>query len=292
MREDNVTIKGLWIGKELSPNELLSIQSYLYHGHQFELFVYDDIKYIPLGVTIKDANKIIHESEIFTFSSGHHKNNLSTFSNLFRYKLLYDQGGWWSDLDAICVKPYDFKQNYVIIQEKRRDLISGTIANGVIKCPASAPLIEYCYEKACQLTEKSENLKWGETGPALLAEAVRRFSLEEYVVPPNFFVPIGFRNIPELFTTIQIPNETYSIHLFNEGWRMQNISKNGIYPKKSVYETIKKRYDVKNNYLKLIPEFIGDLRDNGIKLGTNVIKSKLWYMLQAFKKKYARVERL
>ena len=39
MREENLTIKGLWIGKELSPNEILCINSYLHHGHVFELFV-------------------------------------------------------------------------------------------------------------------------------------------------------------------------------------------------------------------------------------------------------------
>lgn len=284
MNVDNKVNKGLWIGKELSPNELLCINSYLYHGHQFELYIYDPIRNIPDSVIVKDANAIIPESEIFTYSSGKHRKSLSTFSNIFRYKLLFELGGWWSDMDAICVKPYDLDQEYVFMQEKLRDSTPGKVCSGIIKCPSSAPAMLYCYEQAKKLSENHQNLKWGEIGPALVAEAVSKFSLEKYVVPTNYFSPISYIDIPELFTASELPEETYSVHLFNEGWRLRSISKNGIYPKKSLYESLKKKYQVKNNYLKLIPEFIRDFRDLGIIQGAKVIKIKIWHMIQAFKK--------
>lgn len=284
MNEINTVIRGLWIGDSLSPNELLSIKSYLYHGHNFELWVYNQIRNIPEGVTIRDANAIIPKSEIFLFSSGKVKKSLAIFSDYFRYKLLYEFGGWWSDMDAICVKPYDFDQEYVIMQEKLRDSNAGKIANGVIKCPATAPVMGYCYENAHKLIQDPKNLKWGDTGPTLLSEAVKKFSLKEYVVPSNFFSPVSYIDIPDLFTAKQIPDEAYSIHLFNEGWKSRSISKNGIYPKKSLYELIKKKYRVKNSYLKLIPEFIGDLRNHGLNQGAKVIKTKMWHMRQAFKR--------
>lgn len=284
MNVDNKVIKGLWIGKELSPNELLCINSYLYHGHQFELYIYDPIRNIPDSVIVKDANAIIPESEIFTYSSGKHRKSLSTFSNIFRYKLLFELGGWWSDMDAICVKPYDLDQEYVFMQEKLRDSIPGKVCSGIIRCPSSAPAIRFCYEQARKLSENPQNLKWGEIGPALVAEAVSKFSLEKYVVPTNYFSPISYIDIPELFTTVEIPKETYSIHLFNEGWKLRSISRYGIYPKKSLFESLKKKYQVKNNHLKLIPEFIRDFRDLGISQGAKVIKIKIWHMIQAFKK--------
>lgn len=284
MNEDNRVIKGLWIGEELSPNELLCINSYLYHGHQFELYIYNSIRNIPDSVIVKDANEIIPESEIFSYSSGKHKKTLSTFSNLFRYKLLLELGGWWSDMDAICVKPYDLDQEYVFMQEKLRDSIPGKVCSGIIKCPSSAPAMRFCYEKSRTLAENPQNLKWGEIGPALVAESVSKFSLEKYVVPSNFFSPISYIDIPELFTASEIPEETYSVHLFNEGWNLRSISKNGIYPKKSLYELLKKKYKVKNNYLKLIPEFVGDLQKQGLKQGVKIIKIKIWHMIQSFKK--------
>jgi len=281
MKKDNVTIKGLWIGKELSPNELLSIQSYLYHGHHFELFVYDEIKNVPKDVVVKDANQIIPESEIFIYSSGHHKKSVSMFSDLFRYKLLYNLGGWWSDLDAICLKPYDIDQEYVFMQEKQKRA-DDRICGGVLKCPESAPIMEHCYEITLRMRDNIQNLAWTATGPMLLGEIVNGFSLSHYVVPTNYFAPIGFFEIDKLFTDVNIGPETYSIHLYNEVWNMRNMSKYGVYPKNSLFESLKKQYSVRNNYLKMVPEFIGDIKNYGFKRGHKIVYSKLWHMYKAF----------
>ncbi len=45
--------------------ERLSISSFLANGHEYRLFVYDDVEGTPDGVKIEDANAIIPESEIF-----------------------------------------------------------------------------------------------------------------------------------------------------------------------------------------------------------------------------------
>ena len=36
-------IQMLWIGNQLSPIEQLCMKSFLYHGHQVDLFAYSDI---------------------------------------------------------------------------------------------------------------------------------------------------------------------------------------------------------------------------------------------------------
>ena len=51
----------------LSAMEQMSIKSYLYHGHPFVLYVYQDTKDVPLGTTVLDGNAILHESQIFTY---------------------------------------------------------------------------------------------------------------------------------------------------------------------------------------------------------------------------------
>ena len=282
MREDNVTIKGLWIGSKLSPNELLCIKSYLYHGHQFELYVYDSVRNVPENVIIKDAAQIIPKSDIFTYTSVHHNRSLAMFSDLFRYKLLYKLGGWWSDLDAVCVKPFDIDQPYVFMQEKLKDN-KGTICGGVIKCPKNAQIIDYCFEKSKEMSMNIQNYSWAATGPSLLAQAVEEFNLNHFVTPPSYFSPISFREITRLFTQFDLSPATFSIHLFNEGWRMRNISKYGIYPKKSLIESLKKQYEVKNNHIKLLSEFIKDIKENGYNQGIKIIKTKLWHMYNAFR---------
>src|SRR5258706_6206464 len=47
--DDNKIIQGLWIGPTLSQMEQLSIASFLANGHEYHLFVYDDVKTPQLG---------------------------------------------------------------------------------------------------------------------------------------------------------------------------------------------------------------------------------------------------
>jgi len=50
-----------------------------------------------------DGNQIIPEHEAFTYKNGPGSGSYSAFSNLFRYKLLAQKGGWWIDMDMVCL---------------------------------------------------------------------------------------------------------------------------------------------------------------------------------------------
>lgn len=90
----NKTIKSLWIGNQLSPLELLSINSYLHNGHELELYTYNSIINVPAEVKVKDARVIIPENEMIAIKSDQNLHGLLNFSDFFRYKLLYELGGW------------------------------------------------------------------------------------------------------------------------------------------------------------------------------------------------------
>jgi len=64
--EYDTTIQSLWIGERLSKIELLSIQSFLAHGHEYHLYVYADVGDVPSGVILKDAATVIPGDCIFT----------------------------------------------------------------------------------------------------------------------------------------------------------------------------------------------------------------------------------
>lgn len=281
MREDNKVIKGLWIGNELSPNEILSINSYLHHNHVFELYVYDRIKNVPDRVVIKDAEQIVPRAEIFSYTGGHHKKSYSMFSDYFRYKLLFELGGWWSDLDAVCLKPYDLNQDYVFMQEKQKRA-DDRVCGGVLKTPKGSPLMMHCYEITRDMSTNIDQQLWAATGPDLLGRAVKEFKLDDYVVPSRYFSPIGFFELSKLFTPLEIVQDSYSVHLYNEIWSMHDFSKYGVYPKKSLFENLKRQYSVRNNHWKLIPEFLNDLKNLGLNRGSKTIYGKLAHMLKPF----------
>jgi len=102
-------IQSLWIGDELSSIEKLCINSFLKNGHPFHLYTYSNVKGVPKGTTILDANTIIPKSKIFRYANG----SVACFADYFRYKLLFDKGNWWVDTDVICLKPFNFKEKYV-----------------------------------------------------------------------------------------------------------------------------------------------------------------------------------
>ena len=89
-------IQSLWVGKRLSSMEILSIHSFLHHGHDYRLYVYEPGVNLPEGALACDANEILPASSIFQYTDF---TSYAGFSNFFRYKLLLERGDRVSDRD-------------------------------------------------------------------------------------------------------------------------------------------------------------------------------------------------
>ncbi len=240
---DNNVIQGLWIGDKLSSLERLSLSSFIANGHDYHLYVYSDVKNVPEGVQIKDGNEILPGADIFSYNVGPGKGSYSAFSNFFRYKLLYDKGGWWCDTDMICLKPFDFANNYVISSELH--LGNRHITSGVIKAPKGSLAMKSNWE-ICDSKDK-DTLPWGEVGPRLMSQCVGRFDLFDYVEQPEVFCPLGFLEWHKVLAPnfdLQFSEKTVAVHLWNEMWRRQGIDKDSSFHKDCFYEKLKKELDV------------------------------------------------
>lgn len=218
--------------------EQLSIASFLQNGHEYHLYVYDAVRNVPAGSVIKDANEILPGSRIFQYK---HQASYAGFANFFRYKLLLERGGWWVDTDVICLKAFDFADEYVFATEQdgEREVIS----SGIIKAPAGSEMMAYAWQ-VCEQKDPQE-LKWGETGPRLTTEAVRKFSLEQYKKPYRCFCPLHFkdwRRVLEPDAEGLLDEDSYAIHLWNEMWRAAGQDKNATYDRNSLYERLKTKY--------------------------------------------------
>jgi hypothetical protein len=132
------TVQGLWIGDRLSRFEYNSIKSYLKQGYHYTLYTYWPVANVPRDVWVRDAREIIPESEIFTFGGA-----ITPFSDLFRYKLLYDQGGIWTDCDIICTRPFHLatlgqSEPYIFVTE--RTILKGAFNSCIKKPPYTCKL--------------------------------------------------------------------------------------------------------------------------------------------------------
>lgn len=225
-------INTLWIG-QLSPLECLCLRSFVAAGHPVHLYSYGQLENVPQGVTLQDAGDILPRSLVFQNQLGKGQGSLAAFSDLFRYKLLLDRGGWWVDADVFCLRPFDFNTPYVFGSER------GAVASAVLKMPRGCPLAERCYESACRVEPSS--IVWNEL-VEILRRGVRELKLESYILPEDTFAPIDWR---EVTTYVEgrrdfVPTaRSRAVHLFHEMWRRNNLDKWRRYPSSSVLNVLR-----------------------------------------------------
>jgi mannosyltransferase OCH1-like enzyme len=231
-------IQALWIGDRLSSMEQLCIASFLQNGHPVHLYVYQETAGIPAGTTVLDGNSVLPASRIFTYRE--HK-TYAGFANFFRYKLLLEKGGWFVDSDTICVRPFDFSDEYVFSSE---GINARQLPNvGAMKVPPGSAIMQYAWN-ACNQFEPSD-LKWSQCGPTLLAKALEEYSMQMFVQPWDVFCPIHFSLWEQMLDAGMqwaFPEHTHAIHLWNELWRREGRDKDAPYPRGCLYEDLKKRY--------------------------------------------------
>lgn len=208
--------------------------SFLAQGHGFDLYTYGEVRGVPSGAVVRDANAVVPSFEIERFK------NLANFSDYFRYMLLHKFGGWWVDLDNFCLKPYRFDVPYVFSTQFPGPGGSDEINSGVIKVPVGSSVIRHCLERLFTINTRA--CSWSEIGPALLLESVFRHNLQNYAKSSKTFCPVNFFEAPECVNArgtenFKFPDETSSVHLWNEEWRRAGADKNGRWPG-SLYERL------------------------------------------------------
>lgn len=240
-------VQSLWIGSsKLSNVERLAIASFLQNGHEFHLYTYEPPENVPIGTVIKDANEIIQHSKAFIVNPvAHVKACYSSFSDFFRCKLLLDRGGWWVDCDLVCLKPFDFIQDYVFSGGQGKPGADDCIASHVFKTPKGSPIMQWCCEK--QQLMNPQTMTWGQGGPPLLTEAVHRFGFNNDIFSLKTFCPIHYRYFPEAWLTPNappLPDDAYAIHFFTSQWGIKEVNKDVTYPDTCLYEQLKRRFNV------------------------------------------------
>ena len=233
-------VQSLWVGDALSPMETLCIRSYLANGHEFHLYVYDSVANIPEQTVVKDANEIIPKEKIYVDAFGGYVN----LSNRFRYTMLYKLGGWWVDMDTVCLKPFDFEDDYVFSSETSDPYNRCLVNTTYIKSLPGAKFLRDCLEFL--ENRGHENIHWGELGVNLISRMIFRNGLGKYVRPPEVFCPISGYGLNRLTgaSDDEIPETAYAVHWWHELWRRGKIDKMRQFPESSWYERLKRKYGV------------------------------------------------
>lgn len=234
--EENMIFNSLWIGKELSALELLTMQSFIRYDYHFRLWVYEPLDTVlPAQVEVCNAREILSDSYIFSYCNenkyGHGKGSVAGFSDIFRYKLLYEKGGWWVDMDVTCLRKFNFPDTYYF---RRHD--HWPAVGSIMRCPARSELMLSCYKESVKTIDKN-NTDWDQP-IRILNKFIIKLHLEKYIHEGHSNQDRWEETSAYIFTSREVPAKWYFIHWQNEEWRYRNLSKLSFYQKSFLAKTL------------------------------------------------------
>ncbi len=265
------SVQSLWVGNRLSRMEHYSIKSFLKLGYNFVLYTYEPVANVPKGTTIKNGNIIIPKKEIFKL-----KETFLPFADIFRYKMLYLNGGYWVDLDMIALKQFDFQEPYVFSSERTiqkgayRNRHSKFVSNiGVLKAPQGSPFYKELYERCMEIENKKKNkdkLRY----MRVLRDMISEYGYERYVKDPSLFCQLDWWYAKDAFipnytpngnfkpkygvhkpnglSMTQILNKPYTLHFWRDlVTKKYKLSLDEKYSDDSLWEILIKRIDAKKS---------------------------------------------
>lgn len=260
----------LWIGPALSKMEQLCLRSFLHHGYDVRLHTYGPVTGVPDGVTLEPAAATVPADQIFTQTTeGFGKGSYAGFSDLFRYELVHQRGGWWFDLDFVSIKPLPRPDGLYLATSYEGEWGSCANACALYATPGHPVLDRLRREARAKLA--AGPIKFGDIGPHLVQYIVREMNLSSHLAPWWEFSPYPWRQmfrvaLPTLsavakdqlrlarfllwqftrpaFRAGHLRPGTRAIHLHNEIWRASGIDKNAAYHPLCLYERLKRRHGI------------------------------------------------
>jgi len=215
--------------------EQMCMHSHLRAGHEFHLYTYDPPTNVPAGVQLHDAADVLSPERIFRSSNG----AVGDFANYFKYHVLRDQGGCWTEMDELCVRPWGDLGQFVSSEHVAGG--GNVIDQAAINIEAGHPLMVSLVEQCDARLRDGGALTWGTFGVNQFAEAVRKLGL--HVMPPGAFCPLpwwdaklliqsGFEDWGSAWKAAL--EQSHGIQLWNEAWRREGWDKDSV-PAGSMY---------------------------------------------------------
>ena len=234
-------VSSLWIGKKLSPINIISINSFLHNSYKYNLYVYEEVENIPKGVNVLDGNDILPDSAIWYYGKGFNKGSPSSFSNEFRYTLLYENGGLWVDTDVVLLKKLELNDEFIFISEMNNEKRQVTTSMMYSK-DSKQDIFKDCIDEIENVDKNS--IRHGDIGPVLLDYKVREFNLMKYVKPIDEFCSIDWDELYKLFDDSELSEELIGLHLWQSRWKPDGFDEYKEYDKNCIYEKLKRKYYV------------------------------------------------
>jgi hypothetical protein len=246
-----------WHGK-FSAVEESCVKSFVKHGFDVHMWSYTGIQVD--GAKSCDASQILPKEDIFKYQHAYNgiiseSGNLAAFSDVFRYKVIGFNSGWWFDTDCYCLKnQLEFKK-----LKKNKSLVAGlesvktsVAANGAMW--ADDTFLDVINKKTQEISEQKNYILsfWGELGPTLITKTALDLKLQNQFLPINNFYAIQMEQ-DDLFIDSNkkeyaksLIKDSYLTHIWTKQWKNKNIDRNNL-PKDSLIQDLVK-FDYNNEF--------------------------------------------
>lgn len=170
------------------------------------LYSYDrDLNPDIPGVICHDASEYfpleIYKRVKSIFEGPDNRFGYATAADLFRYKLLYEKGGWYFDTDCLLLKPLTplFDRDYVFGWET-----ATRVNNAVLKFPKGDVMLDQLYNEHVQSPV-------GDTWMSLFTQYLKKFNLIDRALPREYFYGINWLGQPH---SSLLEEHEYILHCF------------------------------------------------------------------------------
>ena len=238
-----------WSNAPLSEMSRLSLQSMVRQGHPVKLYTYDNVAAmqarVPPGVMVVDAGSLVPGA---IYQHAVLNSEIRYFSDIFRYAVLHEFGGWWLDTDIVLVKPLDFGREHVF-SAQWSGVENGHVCVGdVMRAPKGSLHMANLYALSLQRLFSEKRVEYGAVGPLLLSEYLLVMGddeLKSSILPPTTFNAIDWREV-DLFASesragfelLSDPRVT-GVHLWGKMWAERGLRFDAV-PEQSVAGYLKR----------------------------------------------------
>ncbi len=213
-------VRSFWHGAPLNAYLLLCLRSFVRAACTVEIFTYGRAMRFPDWIVQREAADILPAKEVLIYRNGPGHGSPALHSNLFRFTMLDQLGGWWIDTDVALARGPLPTTPYFFAHEE------GHFGNSVLKFPRGHKLLAEGAQKCRQL---GANARWGAAGPMLFTALVRRHGLTGLAQPAVNASPFVWSDVDALFDPrrgaemMQRSSTAIFMHLCWETWRRAGV---------------------------------------------------------------------
>jgi hypothetical protein len=193
-----------WHGRPLSAYEQLALRSFVDHGHEIVVYSYDARLAVPPGIAVERADAVLPRDDAYVLEGYDAQGGFVAFSNEFRFALLAERGGWWVDLDVVCLRR-EIPDVEIFLAVEQMGGKPCEVNNAVLRFPAGHPLMARCAaasrELGARLRSRPEGVSrrdFATLGAAVLERETAALGLCAAASGPELCYPIHWSEVASL----------------------------------------------------------------------------------------------